>query len=172
LKGWPDAINGYRVILRPATEADLAELLAILETPEVAQWWGATDAGELKAQLGEEDDQVLAITIDGEIAGLLLCHEETDPMYRSAGLDIALAPAYQGRGLGQESLRAMARFLFDERGHHRLTIDPAAANARAIATYRKLGFRPVGVMRQYERGADGCWHDGLLMDLLRSKFEP
>jgi hypothetical protein len=54
-----------------------------------------------------------------------------------------------------------------DRGHHRLTIDPAASNARAIAAYAKVGFRPVGIMRQYERGPDGTWHDGLLMELLR-----
>lgn len=41
------------------------------------------------------------------------------------------------------------------------------ANARAIRTYEAVGFRPVGVMRRYERGADGNWHEGLLMDLLR-----
>jgi aminoglycoside 6'-N-acetyltransferase len=28
----------------------------------------------------------------------------------------------------------------------------------------------VGVMRQYERQADGRWHDGLLMDLLRDEL--
>jgi aminoglycoside 6'-N-acetyltransferase len=25
-------------------------------------------------------------------------------------------------------------------------------------------------MRNYERGPDGTWHDGLLMDLLREEF--
>jgi aminoglycoside 6'-N-acetyltransferase len=52
------------------------------------------------------------------------------------------------------------------RGHHRLTIDPSAENARAIRTYTSLGFRPVGLLRAYERWRDGSWHDGLLMDLL------
>jgi len=33
-----------------------------------------------------------------------------------------------------------------------------------------VGFRPVGVMRQYERGGDGHFHDGLLMDLLRGEL--
>jgi aminoglycoside 6'-N-acetyltransferase len=33
-----------------------------------------------------------------------------------------------------------------------------------------VGFRPVGVMRQYERGGDGRFHDGLLMDLLRGEL--
>jgi aminoglycoside 6'-N-acetyltransferase len=68
------------------------------------------------------------------------------------------------------AIRALARYLIDVRGHHRLTIDPAAANERAIHAYRRVGFRPVGIMRRYERGPDGTWHDGLLMDLLAGEL--
>jgi aminoglycoside 6'-N-acetyltransferase len=46
----------------------------------------------------------------------------------------------------------------------------AADNARAIAAYRKVGFRPVGIMRRYERAADGHWRDGLLMELLAEEL--
>jgi aminoglycoside 6'-N-acetyltransferase len=60
----------------------------------------------------------------------------------------------------------MARHLFDDHGHHRIEIDPAAHNEAAIRAYAKVGFRPVGVTRRSERGPDGSWHDGLLMDLL------
>ena len=59
------------------------------------------------------------------------------------------------------------RYLIDERGHHRITIDPATANTAAIAAYEKAGFVRVGVMRDYERDVDGCgWHDALLMELV------
>ena len=51
-----------------------------------------------------------------------------------------------------------------------MSIDPAAANERAIRAYERVGFRRVGVMRAYERGPDGTWHDGLLMDLLRDEL--
>jgi aminoglycoside 6'-N-acetyltransferase len=46
-------------------------------------------------------------------------------------------------------VRTLARYLIDERGHHRLTIDPAADNAAAVRTYEKVGFRAVGLMREY-----------------------
>ena len=86
-------------------------------------------------------------------------------MYRSVGLDIFLTTALHGQGLGREALRlVIAHYL--ERGHHRFTIDPAADNERAIRTYAAVGFKPVGRLRDYELGADGTWHDGLLMDLL------
>jgi len=51
-----------------------------------------------------------------------------------------------------------------------VTPDPVAAIERAIRAYASVGFRPVGVMRQYERGPDGRFHDGLLMDLLRGEL--
>src|SRR5205085_1373934 len=92
--------------------------------------------------------------------------EELEPDYRHASIDVYLGDAWQGRGAGTEAVRVLADHLFTARGHHRLTIDPAAANHRAIRCYEKVGFRTVGVMREYERGADGTFHDGLLMDLL------
>ena len=69
-----------------------------------------------------------------------------------------------------EAERTMARYLIEVRGHHRLTIDPAAANERAIHVYEKVGFKRVGVMRRYERGHDGTFHDGLLMDMLADEL--
>jgi len=52
-----------------------------------------------------------------------------------------------------------------------LTIDPAAANERAIRAYEKVGFKPVGVMREYERGISRQFHDGLLMDMLAGELQ-
>jgi aminoglycoside 6'-N-acetyltransferase len=61
----------------------------------------------------------------------------------------------------------VARYLFEVLGHHRVTIDPAAANAAAIRCYEKVGFRRVGITRRSERSPEsGTWRDGLLMDLL------
>lgn len=63
----------------------------------------------------------------------------------------------------------MLRHLVHDRGHHRVTIDPALENERAIRSYEKAGFRRVGVMREYGRDADGVWRDGLLLDVLASE---
>ena len=105
------------------------------------------------------------------MVGLIQAYEESDPMYRHAGIDIVMHPDAHGRGLGPEAIRLLARHLFDDRGHHRLVIDPNAANARAIHVYEKVGFRRVGVLRQYEWSArEGRWTDGLLMDLLRDQL--
>ena len=150
------------VALRPAEEADVPRLAEILSEPSVARWWGGNDEAAVRENLGIS----FAVLVDGELAGLVLFGEETDPEYRHVGLDISLATRFQGRGVGPQALRLAIRH-FAERGHHRITIDPAADNQAAIHAYTKIGFRPVGVMRKYERhGEDEPWHDGLLMDLL------
>jgi aminoglycoside 6'-N-acetyltransferase len=82
-------------------------------------------------------------------------------------VDLFIASAWQGKGLGSEAVKGLARYLFTSRGHHRMVIDPAANNLRAIRAYERVGFRQVGVMRQYERGPDGQWHDGVMMELVK-----
>jgi aminoglycoside 6'-N-acetyltransferase len=157
-------LRGERVTLRALVEADVEPLNAIIAQPGVREWWGTDPA--------IDDQDAFTIEVEGSIAGWLGWYEETDPDYRHGGLDIFVAPAFHGRGLGREALRLAARWLIEERGHHRIIIDPAAGNARAIAAYEAVGFKPVGIMRRYERSPDGSWHDGLLMDLLADELIP
>jgi aminoglycoside 6'-N-acetyltransferase len=158
------------LVLRPvAGDDDVAALRTILLDPSVARWWGMPRPGvdvALDWLRPDDDSTHWIIEVDGVVAGSIQASEESDPDYRHAGIDLFLGPEHQGRGLGRLAIRLVAGWLIDVRGHHRLTIDPSAANARAIAVYGALGFRPVGIMRSYERGPDGTFHDGLLMDLL------
>jgi aminoglycoside 6'-N-acetyltransferase len=166
-------LEGDEVVLRPATEADVATLAAIRSTPEVhARWGGPLDDMEAKVResMHEEGVTGFAVTLSGEVVGWIQCYDSGDPDTWYAGIDVYLAPHVHGRGLGTDAVRTLARHLVDDLGHHRLVIDPAADNEAAIASYRKVGFRPVGVMRRYERGPDGTWHDNLLMELLADEL--
>jgi aminoglycoside 6'-N-acetyltransferase len=167
-------LAGDRVRIRPGRPDDVEPLRAILAEPTVTCWWGEPDpADEIAADLrGDSCSVLLVIEIDGQVAGGIQFVEENTPMYRHAGIDIFVTGRHHDRGVGTEAVGLLARFLCEQRGHHRLTIDPAAANQRAIRCYEKVGFRRVGVLRRYERGPDGQFHDGLLMDLLREELRP
>jgi aminoglycoside 6'-N-acetyltransferase len=153
------------LVIRLLKASDAPELKRIHATPEVARWWDVPAAGFPLIDAPEATR--LTIEVDGIVAGLIQYFEEQDPNYRHAAIDLFLDPALHGRGLGTDALRRVVLHLIDDRGHHRITIDPAATNTAAIRSYEKAGFKRVGVMRQYERnvGAAG-WHDGLLMELL------
>jgi aminoglycoside 6'-N-acetyltransferase len=169
----PPALRGRLVRLRPVAAADAVRLAQILAAPEVARWWPSMNVDRVKREVIEADDAVaFVIEIDGQVVGLIQYGEETDPDYRYAGIDIFLHPGWHGRGVGADAVRTLARHLFNDLGHHRIVIDPAVANERAIRSYERIGFRRVGVMRSYERGADGTWHDGLLLDLLPEDLRP
>jgi aminoglycoside 6'-N-acetyltransferase len=153
------------VELRPIAAGDAAELRRVRSTPEVARWWGEPE--DDFPQADEPDVTRLVIEVDGRVAGMIQFSEESESKYRHAEVDLFVDPALHGRGLGTEAVRRVVRHLLDERGHHRITIDPAVDNIAAIRTYEKVGFRRVGVMRRYERDVDGAgWHDGLLMELV------
>jgi aminoglycoside 6'-N-acetyltransferase len=165
-------LHGRQVTLRPVAPDDAPILAQILSEPSVSYWWGTFDLERVRRDLtaGAPDEEGFVIEHDGEIVGYIQAVEEAEPDFRHAGIDLSLRTDAQGLGLGPDAIRTLAIELIDQRGHHRITIDPAAENTHAIAAYAKLGFRPVGVMRRYQRMTDGRWVDALLMDLLAEEL--
>jgi aminoglycoside 6'-N-acetyltransferase len=161
-------IAGARTRLRPIAEDDVAPLVRIRSTPEVrARWRGADIDAEVRDGLTDAELHVLVIeTLVGEVIGAIQWAASDDEDYPHASVDVYLDPAVHQQGLGADAVGALCRFLLTDGGFHRLVIDPAVDNTAAIRCYSKVGFRPVGIMRAYERGIDGSLHDGLLMDLL------
>ena len=142
--------------LRPFRPADAKAIEELLAEPEVKRWWQDDDY---------DRDHGWVVEVDGRPAGWVQYEEESDEWYPSVALDISLTTALHGRGYGRRALR-LAIEHFAAKVHHRFTIDPAVHNERAIRCYAAVGFKPVGVLRSYERNADGGWNDGLLMDLI------
>lgn len=173
--GQPDrtgTLRGRRVTLRAPAHDDADALAEILAEPEVARWWPGFDRDRVLDELIAERpaEEPFVIEVAGRVVGYLQVAEELEADFRHASVDLFLAASAQGRGLGPDAIRAVAADLIDRRGHHRLTIDPVADNARAIAAYIKVGFRPVGRLRQYQRMADGQWADALLMEMLAGEL--
>ena len=163
-----NVLHGRFVTLRPPTDDDVAPLVAIRTHPDVwSRWGGGVDpTATVGAEVADPHTVGFVIDVDGRVAGWISWYEETDPDYRHAGMDLSVDPMMRGRGVGPDAVRTVARHLLTDQGHHRLVIDPAADNLAAIRAYENAGFQRVGIMRAYERGADGTFHDGLLMDLL------
>jgi aminoglycoside 6'-N-acetyltransferase len=156
-----------RATLRPLTPSDGEVLRGIRASPAVARWWHPAEPGwPLEDKDAHDPDETRwVVEVDGVVKGWVQTYDQPDPDYRFANIDLFLDVSVHGVGIGREVVGAAMAYCVDERGHHRVTIDPAAANLAAIRCYAACGFRPVGVMRNYERDALGPdWHDGLLME--------
>ena len=160
-----------RTRLRPLTLGDLPALADIARQPGVQPWWTDTSEAGLKAALLDAPDtSSWAVIVDGAFAGAVSAYDVGWPPGTSVGVAIVLGDAWQDRGLGPDALSVLIGHVIRERGVHRFTVDPAAANLRAIGAYEQLGFRRIGVMRQSEPAPDGGWRDCMLMDLLAPEF--
>jgi len=158
-------IEGDGLVLEPTRPEHGDRLRELRACPGVERWWEPAPEGW--PQRTDEAVEQLTVLVDGEVAGYIQYAEEADPDSRHADVDIFLGPEHQGRGLGTEALGLVVRHLIEERGHHRITLSTSPHNARAIRSYEKAGFRPVGVMRKAARSrVTGEWEDELLMELV------
>lgn len=161
-------LYGTEVTLRPVLDEDVDRLVDILAEPEVARW---RSHHATRIFLDTRGRHALVVQVDGNLVGGIQYQEEPSRDYRHAAIDVFLDPSWHGKGIGADAVRTLARHLIYDLGHHRLTVDLVADNAKAIRSYRRVGFHPVGTMREYEYTPSGAWRDALLMDLLRTDLQ-
>jgi diamine N-acetyltransferase len=113
-----------------------------------------------------EDVRIFGIREADRLVGSCQLHS-IHPVHRSAELQIRIgAEDARGRGVGQEALRQLLRYGFDELDLHRIYLHVLVTNERAIRTYERAGFRREGVLREAAM-IDGAWTAVVLMAMLQ-----
>lgn len=88
----PKLLGGRNIVLRPLRADEVERVAEIQAEPSVVRWWGLPDKAELRRQAeGSSDEKALAIESEGELVGLIQYHEENEPDFRRAGIDVFLA---------------------------------------------------------------------------------
>lgn len=162
-------LTGPLVTLRDPRVADQDPLHGILQEPEVAHWWVGYDEDRVRLELVEDPATTRVIEVDGQTAGALLVLRGEDPEYPTTVMHIFLGTRFRGRRIGEEALALAIRHEFAA-GITRITLDPNVRNAGAIRSYERLGFKPVGVLRDYQVRPGGTLEDALFLDLTRTDF--
>ncbi|MBP1324890.1 RimJ/RimL family protein N-acetyltransferase [Leucobacter exalbidus] len=160
---------GPRVALRDPQESDVSALLAILQQPEVSLWWVGFDEARVRADFLEQPESTRVIELEGAVAGAVVVLRSTDPEYPTTIMHIFLGTQFRGQRIGEESLALAIRHEFND-GITRITLDPNVHNTGAIRSYERLGFKTIGVLRDYQLRPGGHMEDALFMDLTRSDF--
>ena len=150
-----------RLILRPYSEADIAELLPLIgaravaaTTLRIAHPYAEQDAREFLALTKEQDKIWLAITLhaDGrQIGGVGL---RLDQQHQHAELGYWLGMAYWGQGFATEAAREMLRFGFEDLHLHRIFASHFSHNSASGRVLLKLGMRHEGCQREHLRKWD------------------
>ncbi|UOQ56127.1 GNAT family N-acetyltransferase [Leucobacter allii] len=160
---------GPLVTLRAPRPEDRDPLMAILAEPEVAVWWVGYTPERVQREFIDAPETARIIEVEGECAGAMYVLRGEDPEYPTTVMHIFLGTRFRGRRIGEEALAlAIAQEFAD--GITRVTLDPNVGNAGAIRSYERLGFRTIGVLRDYQVRPGGHLEDALFMDLTRSDF--
>ena len=141
-----------RYKFRPAVMADLPLLRRWQALAHVAEWWGAEDAFDEDDLADPRIDQrivslggtPLAFMQDYAVHGWEGGHHFDHLPPGSRGIDQFIGlPDMLGRGHGTALIAERVAALLAA-GAPVIATDPHPDNARAIAVYTKLGFRPMG----------------------------
>jgi RimJ/RimL family protein N-acetyltransferase len=94
-----------------------------------------------------------------------------DLVNRAAMLGIVIGEkAFWGKGYGTDATRLLLEYAFTLLNLNSVMLGVFAFNERAIACYRRVGFREIGRRRQ-ARIIGGQKHDAILMDIPAEEFE-
>jgi len=150
-----------RLGLRPYDTSDIAELLPLVGSREVAATtlriahpYTEEHARAFLALADEPDKIWLAITLrnDGrQIGGIGL---RLEPQHRHAELGYWLGVQYWGLGYATEAAQEMIRYGFQDLGLHRIFASHFAHNPASGRILKKLGMRWEGCQRQHLRKWD------------------
>ena len=141
-----------RTRLRPVADRDrafLVELYASVREPELAHvpWDDNLKRAFVEHQFAAQDAHYRehypgatldVVEVDGEPAGRLYVHRGPSDIRI---MDIALVPAYRGRGIGTTLLRGL---IAEAEGSRRKLSIHVEVNNPARRLYERLGFRPAG----------------------------
>jgi aminoglycoside 6'-N-acetyltransferase len=133
-----------RLWLRLSTSSDVDRLLAWTQDPKVYKWWQGRPLTRGKVgekYTGKRLPYVIAYIIeqDKNPVGLIQAWQEKG----ACGLDMFVAAAAEGQGIGSTAARVLARDV-SARGWRNITADPALDNERSIRAWAKAGFVPTG----------------------------
>ncbi|MCR1952820.1 GNAT family N-acetyltransferase [Clostridium sp. DSM 100503] len=76
---------------------------------------------------------------------------------------------YWSKGYGSDSLKVLTKFIFEEVNMNKIKLKVFSFNTRAIACYKKVGFKEEGILKK-EVYRNGKYHDEILMAIFKDEF--
>lgn len=167
-----------RLLLRSAQPSDVADRLALGNSPNIQKMFGMDPAqvrpltqaaAEAWVAAQEQEPWGWVIEFDKKCIGSIRLHTLNWADKRASLALGLLDEGLLGVGLGGEAMSAVAGFALGPLGLNRLSVRALAFNERAIRAYEKVGFVREGVERQSALiGSE--WHDDVLLGLIASDF--
>lgn len=165
-------IEGDGVILRPIVLDDMLSLQRWDDDPEITSLVGKKFLHPERSlawfHRARHASECLALAIVDRASGTLVGDVELEDIsWRSGRAELRICigeKRYWGQGYGTDAIRAFMNYAFANTSLKHIFLRVYTSNRRAIACYKKCGFRPEAVLRVGRR-RQGFSEDLLLMTL-------
>jgi len=156
-----------KVRLRLATADDKERLFVMFSTmSESALRWGMPPytRERIERWFASPQDMIALTALDGDpVVGWSSIYKQPHPRRKGIGdLGIYLHQDFHGVGLGTIMTKQILA-LAEKQGMHRISLEVVEDNKVAVQLYKKAGFRIDGELKDAYFGADGRYHDSLIM---------
>ena len=170
---------GDRIYLSPRNSQDIETFTKWLNDFQVTDYTGRSGSivtleGEkqyLEQLEGEEKRQFVIVTLDKDEMIGTVGVEKIDRLNQTGRLGIFIGEAeYRSNGYGTEAINLILDYGFNYLNLNSIQLDVFAFNERAIACYKKCGFKEMGRRRQ-ATFVNGKYYDTIQMDILKEEFK-
>ncbi len=128
-----------------------------IETAHLDIW----DTKQLRLIIEAKDQSSLMFTPVG-----LIDLFDFDPFHQRAGIGILIANAeYRHKGYASEALKLMVNYSFGTLQLHQLFCNISADNNISLQLFQNLGFKIIGVKKEWLKSLNG-WQDEVLLQIL------
>lgn len=178
-------LTSRRLVLRDMRESDEAAFIALSQDSKYQRFYSEEDCDAEKyrqltklfiAQALEQPRKAYQLAIEdtqtGQFIGTACLRIEAD---HQASIGCGMSRLYQGSGLIQEAMIALAEFGFSELGVHRLYAETISQNLAAIKLCQSLGMVEEGHFRQHRYFKHQWWDTviyAIRVDEWREKNNP
>jgi RimJ/RimL family protein N-acetyltransferase len=178
---WP--VRTERLLLRPATPADLEPTWRYRQLEPVSRWLtrAPQTLADYRAHFESPDSLVKTLVLerDGVVIGDLMvavgdgwaqAERAAEARGVQAELGWVLDPAHEGRGYATEAVRELLRLCFTDLGLRRVEAGCFAANEPSWRLMQRVGMRRESVTRRDALHRSGEWMDGMAYGLLAEEW--
>ena len=167
---------GKDVYLSPRSPEDAEQYTKWINDPSVSDGLGNTShliglEGEREYLARQDTGHQFAIVRREDDVLLGSCGiDSIQPVHRCASVGLFIGEEEnRGRGYGGQALSLLLDYGFDTLNLHSVSLSVFSFNERAIACYRRTGFREAGRQRE-SYFVRGQFYDRIIMDILRDEW--
>ena len=161
-------LKGEKIYLRLLERRDIRILQNICDDEKVKRY--NIVSNENNSEKNTNIRKALSIINEKEVLVGFITYKESTYFRNMYSIGITIGGRYWNRGYGQDSIKLLLTYLFDELNAIRVELEVIKTNIRAITCYKKCGFIEEGI-RKSKCYLNGEYVDTIIMGIIKKDFE-